>query len=207
MHADYTIITPRLRLEALALGEVRALAASATSLATSLAAERATVAARLRAALPPEWPGPGLTLALPVIAEEMAAEPGDARWVWAVIAPGSDAPAEDGARVIGDVGFHGALRAGASAEIGYVLAPETRGRGYATEACAALLAWVWGQTGVAEVTAQIEPSNAASLRVAAKLAMRPLPPEAPGYLRFGVERPSSGRRGSAGGPSGRVAPC
>lgn len=189
MHSDYTIITQRLRLEAPALGEIRALAASAALLASG----RAALVARWRAALPADWPGPNLTMSLPVIAEEMAAEGGDARWVWAVIAPeAGDAPgevAEGGARVIGDVGFHGPLRAGTSVEVGYVLAPETRGRGYATEACAALLAWVWAYTGVSEVTARIEPSNAASLRVAAKLGMRPLAPDAPGHLRFGVGRP------------------
>lgn len=53
-------------------------------------------------------------------------------------------------------------------EIGYRLAPAARGRGYATEACAALLSEAAGDHG-GKVVAIIEPTNAASQRVVTKL--------------------------------------
>lgn len=68
--------------------------------------------------------------------------------------------------------------------------PAARGRGYATEAAAALIAWAFAQPGVERVTAQIAPGNAASLRVARKLGMREATSDEPGYLCF--ERRKSG---------------
>lgn len=53
-------------------------------------------------------------------------------------------------------------------EIGYRLAPSARGRGYATEACAALLSEA-AADHVGRVVAIIEPANAASQRVASRL--------------------------------------
>ncbi len=174
MDAVFTIETPRLRLCAPALAEIHEL----------IRGERAALAARISATIPPEWPYPHLTEALPIIAEAMAHEPGDARWVWMVVEPGA-------ARVIGDIGYHGPLRDGATVEIGYVLEPAAHGRGYATEAAAALIQWTFARTNVAEIIAQIEPANAASLRVAAKLGMRAWPPISPGHRCFGISRPPS----------------
>jgi RimJ/RimL family protein N-acetyltransferase len=53
-------------------------------------------------------------------------------------------------------------------EIGYRLAPPARGRGYATEACAALLSEA-AKDHAGNVVAIIEPTNAASQRVVHKL--------------------------------------
>lgn len=53
-------------------------------------------------------------------------------------------------------------------EIGYRLAQSARGRGYATEACAALLSEAAADHG-GKVVAIIEPTNAASQRVVTKL--------------------------------------
>ena len=46
--------------------------------------------------------------------------------------------------------------------------PEHRGRGYATEAAAALIAWARGQ-GVARFVASVAPANAPSLAIVRKL--------------------------------------
>jgi len=46
------------------------------------------------------------------------------------------------------------------------------GRGYATEAAAALAEWALGQPGVARVCASMPPDNAAAIRVAQKIGMR-----------------------------------
>lgn len=172
MAPPYEITTSRLRLYAPSLNEIHALILN----------ERTDLSAHIGGAIPPEWPGHDLTTSLPLIAREMADEPGDARWVWMVIEQAS-------AQVIGDVGFHGALRDEATAEIGYVLLPHARGQGYATEATAAVIDWTFTYTKVAQIIAQIDPDNDASLHVAAKLGMRELPPTLPQYKRFGILRP------------------
>jgi RimJ/RimL family protein N-acetyltransferase len=53
-------------------------------------------------------------------------------------------------------------------ELGWVLAADSHGKGYASEALAAVLAW--GQAHLGEHTAVciIDPDNAASIRVAGK---------------------------------------
>ncbi|HWO47714.1 MAG TPA: GNAT family N-acetyltransferase [Solirubrobacterales bacterium] len=59
-------------------------------------------------------------------------------------------------------------------ELGWVLRPEVRGRGYATEAARALLDWGFEELDVPYVTAMIRPDNAASVAVAERLGMTPL---------------------------------
>lgn len=162
------VLTPRLRLRALTRDDIELI----------LRGDRAALAARIGARVPDGWPGPALASSLPEIAAGMAGKPLDtAGWVWAVIERGT-------AAVVGDIGFHSPVRGVASVEIGYVISPEARGRGYATEAAAALVAWAFSQPGVARVTAQIDPGNAASLRVADKLGMRETAPEEPEYRCF-----------------------
>ncbi len=72
--------------------------------------------------------------------------------------------------VVGSIGFFGAPQpaadGAAEVEVGYGLVPAARGQGLATEAIGALLARA-DAAGV-RVRASIAPTNAASLRVAAK---------------------------------------
>lgn len=72
--------------------------------------------------------------------------------------------------VVGSIGFFGAPQPAADGasevEVGYGLVPAARGQGLATEAIGALLARA-DAAGV-RVRASIAPTNAASLRVAAK---------------------------------------
>lgn len=174
MDTPYEIATTRLRLYAPSRQEFTDLAHG----------EKAALEASIHATIPPEWPGPRLNEALPVIVEAMAREPGDARWAWVVVEPVS-------ARLIGDIGYHGPLRDGATVEIGYTLLPFARGHGYATEAASALIQWTFTHTRVASIIAQIAPDNTASLRVAAKLGMKPEAAISPDHLCFGIHRPSS----------------
>lgn len=172
MESIFAIATSRLQMYAPSLPEIEQL----------LHDERAELEEQINATLPLEWPGPQLLKSLPIIAEAMGMEPGDARWVWLVIDPHT-------ARVIGDIGFHGPLHDEATVEIGYVLLPHAQGYGYATEAASALIHWTFTQTKVAQIIAQIEPANTASLRVAAKLGMHAWPAVATGYQCFGISRP------------------
>jgi [ribosomal protein S5]-alanine N-acetyltransferase len=162
------LLTPHLRLRTLSLGDIELI----------LGGDRGALGARMGARMPDDWPGPDLAAGLPEIAARMAQNPADtAGWVWVVIEQGTTA-------MVGDIGFHSPVRRVASVEIGYVIFPAARGRGYATEAAAALIAWAFSRPGVERVTAQIAPDNTASLRVARKLGLRETAPEEPGYRCF-----------------------
>ena len=74
--------------------------------------------------------------------------------------------------VIGDGGLHPLGGAGPEIELGYTLAREAWGRGYATELGRALVGHARAALGVPVVVAQVEPANTASRRVLEKLGMR-----------------------------------
>jgi RimJ/RimL family protein N-acetyltransferase len=81
-------------------------------------------------------------------------------------------------RFIGEVGLADfkrdiAVPFDGAPEAGWVLAPWSHGSGYATEAVTAALTWIAG-AGHRRTVCLIEPSNAASLRVAAKCGYREL---------------------------------
>jgi RimJ/RimL family protein N-acetyltransferase len=59
-------------------------------------------------------------------------------------------------------------------EIGWTIARERWGRGYASEAATAALDWAFGELGWTSVIHVIQPANAASIRVAEKLGSRRL---------------------------------
>jgi len=72
------------------------------------------------------------------------------------------------AEIVGDVGF---LRHEDGIEIGWHLRRLVWGRGYATEAARACLAYGFDDLGFERVSAFVELANAASLRVVEKLGM------------------------------------
>lgn len=82
------------------------------------------------------------------------------------------------ARLVGEVGFGEFLRditpsLAGRPEIGWVLATDAQGKGYATEAVRAALAWADAHFRAGQKTACIiAPDNAASLRVAGKCGYR-----------------------------------
>ncbi|HVY86031.1 MAG TPA: GNAT family N-acetyltransferase [Caulobacterales bacterium] len=82
-------------------------------------------------------------------------------------------------RYVGDIGFADFKREMEPSvqgipEMGWVLAPETHGRGYATEAGRAALAWGESQWGSKRVVCMIDPDNEPSLNVARKLGFTPV---------------------------------
>jgi [ribosomal protein S5]-alanine N-acetyltransferase len=56
-------------------------------------------------------------------------------------------------------------------EVGWTLAPEHRGRGYATEAARAAVEWGWRELGLDRVISLIRPENERSAAVARRLGM------------------------------------
>lgn len=78
---------------------------------------------------------------------------------------------------VGDVGFADLKREITPSldgipELGWVLMPTMQGRGYATEAASAALAWCESKLQSPQTACIIHPDNAASLRVAAKVGFR-----------------------------------
>lgn len=76
---------------------------------------------------------------------------------------------------------------GLEAELGYVVAPEARGRGVATEMLRRLTAWAFDERGMLRVYLIIEIGNGASLRVARRC----------GYLHEGTLRSTFVKLGAA----------
>jgi RimJ/RimL family protein N-acetyltransferase len=89
-----------------------------------------------------------------------------------------------GDRLVGDVAvWLDAIQR--TAMIGYTIAPEQQGHGYATEAVAALLDWLFGSRKVHRVAASLDPRNLASARVL----------ERNGFLHIGTARSAALERG------------
>jgi RimJ/RimL family protein N-acetyltransferase len=80
--------------------------------------------------------------------------------------------ARDTGRLLGDVVLFFHSREHAAGEIGYVFHPDVGGRGYAAEACAAVLGLAFEGMGLHRVVARLDGRNAASARLAARLGMR-----------------------------------
>lgn len=74
--------------------------------------------------------------------------------------------------VVGDVVLMWHSREHRAGEIGYVLHPDYAGKGYATEAGAALLRLGFGELGLHRIVGRLDARNTASARVLEKLGMR-----------------------------------
>ena len=71
--------------------------------------------------------------------------------------------------VAGTINFHGAPDERGMVEVGYVLLPRFRGRGYAIEAVRALFAWAERDPQVTVFRASVSPNNERSLHLIGKL--------------------------------------
>ncbi|OUC96334.1 GNAT family N-acetyltransferase [Streptosporangium minutum] len=89
--------------------------------------------------------------------DQMAADPGNARWMVRQVATGPEGV------VIGHAGFHGPPDEAGMVEIGYSVAPDFRRQGYARAMLIELLRRAAAEPGVRTVRATIGPDNAASL--------------------------------------------
>lgn len=98
----------------------------------------------------------------------MATEPGDLPGEWlqlAVTLAGDDA-------LVGDCAFAPQSEEPRTVEIGFTIAPEHQGRGYAREAVSSLLGYLFDQLGKHRVTASCDPRNLPSVRVLEAVGMR-----------------------------------
>lgn len=84
----------------------------------------------------------------------------------------------DTALLVATAGYVGPPSADGTVEIGYSVAPEVRGKGYATEIVQALIQRVFEDPRVRHVVAEVHESNAASLKVLSRC----------GFVRAGLGR-------------------
>jgi ribosomal-protein-alanine N-acetyltransferase len=109
--------------------------------------------------------------ALPVVRERLRDRPEDAAWWnWLVVE-------RESGEAVGSVAFGGPVNADGAVLVGYAIYGEYEGRGYATEAVKAMVAWAFGQPGVREVRALAPVWNTPALRVAENVGMRPVASE------------------------------
>lgn len=78
----------------------------------------------------------------------------------------------EGGRLVGDVGLSGVADEPGVVKVGYTIAPDVQGRGYATEAVGGLIAYAFDVLGAELVRAFANARNAPSIRVMEKLGMR-----------------------------------
>ncbi|MBU1049966.1 GNAT family N-acetyltransferase [Candidatus Bipolaricaulota bacterium] len=154
------IITPRLRLVA------------ATATLTQLEIEHLPqFFKQLRVEPAPDWPSDNLRDVLPFFRDQLAGNASLVGWLsWYWILDESD-----GAKLVGGGGFKGAPSDG-MVEIGYEVRAACRGKGYATEAVGAQVAWAMSHPDVLRVIAETHIDNAASMGVLKKLGFRPVGP-------------------------------
>ena len=79
---------------------------------------------------------------------------------------------QDSGALIGDIGAHFTAEDPRQVEIGFTLAPQHQGRGYATEAVTALLDHLFGQLAKHRVFASVDPRNKACLALLKRLGLR-----------------------------------
>lgn len=154
-----TLFTPRLELVPITLAMVEAVMEGDRELCEKLAGAR----------LPDKWPGRELierafTVSLPNIRQN----PYKRLWGDRLMIT------RDGERlVVGSVVYKGHPEDG-MADIGYGVDQAYQGRGFATEATRVSVQWIMSQPGIKGVRATTFSWNLPSLRVIAKLGMRPV---------------------------------
>jgi len=155
------IVSDRLELIPLSLEFLRA----------SLEADRGRTERLVDFAVAPEWPDEPPIVKMRI--GELEADPGLRPWLLRAMVERSSR------RMVGHIGFHS--RPGADylrelspggVELGYVVYPAFRRRGYAREATLAMMAWAARAHGVRRFVVSISPSNVASTALAEQLGFR-----------------------------------
>lgn len=116
--------------------------------------------------IPPTWPGNRAAVeGLPIHLSALRADPAEIPWRIRLVVLKSDRIA------IGSINLKGPPRGG-SVEIGWGILPSMRRMGFAAEATAAVIDWLKAQPELHRITATIDDSNIASIRVADRIGMR-----------------------------------
>jgi RimJ/RimL family protein N-acetyltransferase len=141
----------------------------------ALAGDSAEASRLLGAHVPADWPD--LRDTTSVFLERLRADAALSPWSLRAIVLRAER------RMVGHIGFHSAPTPD-GVELAYTVFEAERRRGYAREACRALIDWAAREHGVERFVVTIAPGNTASLALAAALGFRPT--DACGYeLRVG----------------------
>ena len=149
------LATPRLEL----IGATAEVARAAVS-------DRVALAQILSARVPESWPHELVAGSLEGFARRIEADPaleGWLPWYWVT---------REGRTLIGNGGFGAVPAEDGSGKIGYALVAEHEGRGFATEAVAAILEWAFSHPGLTRVVADTYPELGRSIRVLHKNGFR-----------------------------------
>jgi ribosomal-protein-alanine N-acetyltransferase len=150
--------TERLDLVPMSLAHVEAV----------LAEQRDALARMVDAALPVGWPSREVVSRAFHSIERIRAAPEERLWGDRFVVARDGGPR----RVVGSVVFHGRPGEDGVAEIAYGIEPGSQGKGYATEATRACVAWALAQPSVRAVAAVTTPWHSASIRVLERLGMK-----------------------------------
>jgi ribosomal-protein-alanine N-acetyltransferase len=146
---DHPLYTARLRLEPVT-----------PELAQAARAGQAAFADVIGADAPAEWCASSLPLVARSISHAWGPAPAPTRAV---------AIHRHAGVVIGDVRFDPSLRAANEFEIGYSIAKSYRRQGYATEACTAVIDWLFEDVGAETILAGCDAKNVPSVRTLRRL--------------------------------------
>jgi [ribosomal protein S5]-alanine N-acetyltransferase len=127
--------------------------------------DRAKLGRMLAARVPETWPGADFARMLPRLAQSVEAASPGAEPTRLIV------HTADGV-LIGETGFHGPPDGSETVEVGYSIAPEYRGRGFAFEATRALIDRAFDRPGIRRIVAACLDDNLASIKVLEKLGMR-----------------------------------
>lgn len=116
----------------------------------------------------PLGPPPLMDDALPFMRDKLREAPAEAAWWARLIVLRATGEA------VGSIGCVGPPDEDGGIVVGYSVYSAFQGRGYASEALRALVAWALAQPDVRRVRATIPPDNAPSLTVAARAGLRPV---------------------------------
>ena len=109
---------------------------------------------------------PEMDHALPAMRDSLRDDPESAVWGPFLIV------AKETGEAVGSAGFSSEPSRDGQRELGYSVYPSFQGRGIASEAASALVAWALTQPGTRGVRATIPPWHVASQRVAARAGLR-----------------------------------
>ena len=162
---------------------------------------RAALEACLRAHVPASWPPPVFEPDdVARIRTQLEADPRVGSWTlhYVLVRPGTTA---DGRILVGVAGYTGPPTAEGRVEIGYAIAPEHQGRGYATEAVDALVRAAFRDPRVVVMSATTYPTLEPSIGVLTKNGfVRAGSEAADGTIRYMRRRDvGEGRGGLAAG--------
>ncbi len=141
------------------------LVALTPELARAALEDRARLERMLAARVPETWPGADFARMLPRLARGVEAASPGAEPTRLIVHTAEGV-------LIGETGFHGPPDGSGTVEVGYSIAPEYRGRGFAFEATHALIDRAFDRPGIQRIVAACLDDNLASIKVLEKLGMR-----------------------------------